>query len=191
MQNEFNDKDSKENESFDYNFWKHNCIKQKELKDTRSHPICVAAAFSLIPFPLTPVEKPERIKNVDIFQQGNVHKEYDLVVVTVDSNYKYNKSPTAKSACPNNIKLHILGKGIKNFYSKGLGAKVQLLNNFIANIPTEEVASKIILFVDGTDVLFQVGPEDILRRFKESNARILFSGEYACFPMVYNIYNII
>jgi hypothetical protein len=69
----------------------------------------------------------------DFFQQGDVHKEYDLVVATVDSNYKYNKSPTAKSACINNIKLHILGKGIKNFYSKGLGAKVQLLNNFIVN----------------------------------------------------------
>ena len=130
------------------------------------------------------------MEDVDFFQQGDVHKEYDLVVATVDSNYKYNKSPTAKSACINNIKLHILGKGIKNFYSKGLGAKVQLLNNFIVNIPTEEVASKIILFVDGTDVLFQFGPEEILRRFKESNARILFSGEYACFPMKYFPWNL-
>ena len=43
----------------------------------------------------------------------------------------------------------------------------------------------MVLFVDGFDVLFQTGPEEILQRFQQTNQHLLFAGDHSCFPFKY------
>jgi hypothetical protein len=40
----------------------------------------------------------------------------------------------------------------------------------------------VVLFVDGYDVVFTAGAEELLKTFNRFEARILFSAEDACWP---------
>ena len=164
--------------------WSSRCEDQLKLNDVRTPPVCVAATFSLVPFPLSALKQ----YFMHSQSQNRNASELELITVTVDSNYKNNRAPTPKSACLHGVKMHILGKGTKNFYAKGLGFKVELLRSFMQSIPRSD--SNVILFVDGSDVIFQASTDVILSRFVQSNAKILFSGEHACYPMKYFPWNI-
>lgn len=165
------------------NLWGTHCEDQKQLKDSRTPPICTAAAFSHVPFPLKPWHHQEK-KPIAIH-----HHDTELVVVAVDSNYlAHHQNPTAKSACLNGVKIHILGQGYKNLFDNGLGLKISLLRQFMKEIPKSDT-TKVILFVDGSDVIFQANETEILSRFLESNSKILFSGEHSCFPMKFFPWN--
>ena len=165
--------------------WEIHCLAQQKLNDIRTPPVCVAAAYAYIPFPVHPIHHilPKNKTNAQIYM------EYKLLVVTVDSNYKTCRAPTPRSAYMHNIQLHVLGSGIKNFYSKGLGAKVDLFRSFMSRIPQNDT-STVIMFVDGSDVIFQDGESLILNRFIESHTSILFSAEHACYPMKYFPWNL-
>jgi hypothetical protein len=164
--------------------WRIHCLAQQNLHDVRTPPICVAAAYAYVPMRpsnfLSTQAAAIATKAVDDLQ---------LIVVTVDSNYKSYRQPTPRSACMNNVRLHVLGKGIKHFYSKGLGAKVDLFREFLNTLlPLND--STVVMFVDGSDVIFQKEPSAILKGFVDSHAQILFSAEHACYPMKYFPWNL-
>ncbi|XP_037810669.1 LOW QUALITY PROTEIN: procollagen-lysine,2-oxoglutarate 5-dioxygenase [Lucilia sericata] len=62
----------------------------------------------------------------------------------------------------------------------GGGFKVNLLREALK--PLKDEKDTIILFTDSYDVLFTTGLPEILQKFKESNAKLLFSAEKYCWP---------
>lgn len=167
--------------------WDSHCRMQRQLDDARFHSICVAAAFTIIPFPLTstsamllthnPMQKPIS----PIPAEGLV-----LVVASVVSNYGSVTSSTVESACFNNISIHVLGVGVKQMYRHGLGKKILLLRDFVNGLTsTARSNGTVVLFLDGLDTIIQGGSAEILRRFVETGSRILFSAEHACYPFKY------
>ena len=171
--------------------WLERCQAQLQLKDTRTPPVCVAASYTLVPFALHKSKQNMQISTMgDLKGPLQDFSHLRLVTVSVDSNYRHHKAPTPYSACLQRVKINILGKGIKNFYTKGLGGKAALLRSFMErNVPKDD-NNTVVLFVDGSDVLFQGDELEILRRFTHSNARVLFSAEHACYPMKYFPWNL-
>jgi hypothetical protein len=172
--------------------WEKHCQVQKALNDHRSPVVCPAAAFAYVPFSLSPTAvkrmDAQRLRLDDSLERRQQDKQR-LVVVTVISKVR-RKNPTLRSACFNGIPIHVLGVGIKDFYKRGLGYKVDLLLQFVSKISASEDESTVLMFVDGADVLFQSSPSTILRRFRATKARVLFSAEHACFPMKYWPWNL-
>lgn len=168
--------------------WRIHCLAQQKLHDVRTPPICVAAAYAYVPFSIR-MHKSNFLNTQTTAIATKAVDNLHLIVVTVDSNYKSHRQPTPRSACMNNVRLHVLGKGIKNFYGKGLGAKVDLFREFLNTLlPLND--STVVMFVDGSDVIFQKDPSAILKGFAESRAQILFSAEHACYPMKYFPWNL-
>ena len=62
----------------------------------------------------------------------------------------------------------------------GGGFKINLLRKALEPIKTEQ--NTIVLFTDSYDVLFTTGLSEIVRKFKESGAKLLFSAEKYCWP---------
>ena len=172
--------------------WIERCHAQLLLKDTRTPPVCVAAAYSLVPFALGKTKQHLQISEVVDPTVSPVVNPSDLrlITVSVDSNYKHHRAPTSYSACIYHVKINILGKGIENFYTKGLGGKAALFKSFMEQHVPRDDPNTVILFVDGSDVLFQGDEYQILRRFVQTNARVLFSAEHACYPMKYFPWNL-
>lgn len=117
-----------------------------------------------------------------------------LMVVTVDTNYKpekISKSITLRSACHYDIPLHVLGVDLGlSIFSKGVGGlaeKINLLARYLFEFVAKlgDLENTVLLFVDGTDVLFQSTQEEIIQRFVSTQSRILFTAEHACFPFKY------
>ncbi|XP_015835811.1 procollagen-lysine,2-oxoglutarate 5-dioxygenase isoform X2 [Tribolium castaneum] len=72
------------------------------------------------------------------------------------------------------------GSDIKN--RPGGGWKINLLKTALE--PHKDDPTKIILFTDGYDVIFTDTLDAILRKFKETKARVLFGAESSCWPDV-------
>ncbi|CAG2104133.1 unnamed protein product [Medioppia subpectinata] len=64
--------------------------------------------------------------------------------------------------------------------SPGGGHKVNLLKAFINNYKNDE--NVVILFVDSFDVILTSNSDEILKRFYEMSAKIVFSSEGFCWP---------
>ncbi|RZB40645.1 procollagen-lysine,2-oxoglutarate 5-dioxygenase 1, partial [Asbolus verrucosus] len=92
------------------------------------------------------------------------------------------------SARQNGFEPQVLGFGqewkggvdIKN--RPGGGWKVNLLKEALQ--PHKNDKNKIVLFTDGYDVVFLGDLNQIVAKFKASNARVLFGAESACWPDV-------
>lgn len=164
--------------------WDRQCKEQQLLNDARVHSLCVASAFTLIPFPLDPTTKVPEIKERPSLNQ-NWNKDFELEVVTVLTNHRQVVSPTLESACKYGLSTHVLGVGLKNFYKHGLGGKANLLKNFMDKLPLERKKKTIVLFIDGADVVIQSGKNELIDRFLATRARILFSAEHSCYPLKY------
>jgi hypothetical protein len=168
--------------------WTEHCLAQKALNDFRSPITCVAASFAHIPFSLSPSNQNFSISTP--LHRRSSPESTSLVIVTVDSNHKNSHGPTLRSACKQNLTLHILGVGMKKFYSRGLGAKVELLRKFLTSPANNFDKNALVMFVDGADVIFQSNESVIMSNFLNSGSRILFSGEHACYPMKYFPWNL-
>jgi procollagen-lysine,2-oxoglutarate 5-dioxygenase len=62
----------------------------------------------------------------------------------------------------------------------GGGHKVNLFKNFMQNYKNDE--NQVILFVDSYDVIITSDETEILKRFNEIGAKVLFSSEGFCWP---------
>ncbi|XP_012135908.2 procollagen lysyl hydroxylase isoform X1 [Megachile rotundata] len=81
--------------------------------------------------------------------------------------------------------LRVLGTGSpwlggKVRTSAGGGYKVNLLKQALEKYKNDE--ERIVMFTDSYDVIFLSGLTEIIEKFKNTNARILFSAEGSCWP---------
>ncbi|TRY58499.1 hypothetical protein DNTS_004915 [Danionella cerebrum] len=65
-------------------------------------------------------------------------------------------------------------------YSIGGGQKVRLLKKAMEALADQE--DLVVLFVDSYDLIFAGGPEEILRKFQQSNHKVLFAAEGIIWP---------
>lgn len=72
------------------------------------------------------------------------------------------------------------GADIKN--RPGGGWKINLLKQAVE--PYKNDPNKIILFTDGYDVIFTDTLDSIIKKFKQTKARVLFGAENSCWPDV-------
>merc|ERR1719356_2372502 len=77
----------------------------------------------------------------------------------------------------------ILGYGDVAWWPDGLGAKINALRRFVLSDAADE---DVVLFLDAFDVLVFAGPEEVMARFAEMEARsqrsIFFNAEEHCAP---------
>ena len=195
---------SKSNENdFELYEWDLHCSIQEKLNDARTPSVCQAVSYLLVPFPLQPLPNHildlEKEYNNDKYDDNDhdlelKSKKLSLKVATVISNYKYKNSLTIQSSCLFKIPVTILGNGITNMFQKGLSMKILLLKKFIDDIikdnyNSNDIDNIIVLFVDGTDTIFQSSEDELKRKFILSKKRIIFSSEHSCFPMKYFPWN--
>lgn len=160
--------------------WDEHCAIQKDLRDSRIASICQAAAFTFVPFPIS---QRHTIYSVPVANTNNTK----LHVISVDSRHRAHSPidiPMLRSACVNNLSITLLGSkgGGRRFE---LGDKIKVLREYLDNLQTENKDNTVVMFVDAADVQFQTSAEVILKRFHETNTRILFSAEHSCFPFKY------
>ncbi|XP_071999185.1 procollagen-lysine,2-oxoglutarate 5-dioxygenase 2 isoform X2 [Engystomops pustulosus] len=81
--------------------------------------------------------------------------------------------------------VKVLGKGLDwkggdVANSIGGGQKVRLLKEALESIADQE--DLIVLFTDSYDVIFAGGPEELLKKFQQSNHKVLFAAEALIWP---------
>lgn len=112
-----------------------------------------------------------------------------FVVITVATEENENLSRFKNSCDKNNIPYIILGLGDKwesgqaengVLLTPGGAQKIHYLKNELSQ--WRELDDHIILFTDSYDVVFYENPKEILRRFRSTDAQILFSAEKTCWP---------
>ncbi|KAM3932213.1 procollagen-lysine,2-oxoglutarate 5-dioxygenase 2 isoform 2-T2 [Leptodactylus fuscus] len=84
-----------------------------------------------------------------------------------------------------NYTVKVLGKGLEwkggdVANSIGGGQKVRLLKEALESIADQE--DLIVLFTDSYDVIFAGGPEELLKKFQQSNHKVVFAAEALVWP---------
>lgn len=111
----------------------------------------------------------------------------DVLVFTVASNetdgFKRYLRSTEVYGFRDHVRVLGLGKEWKGGYMKfgtGGGYKINLFREALKVYQDDK--DRIVIFTDGYDVIFLAGLPDIVEKFKESEARILFAAEGSCWP---------
>lgn len=113
------------------------------------------------------------------------NKGSDFLIITVATEETSGFKRFQRSAQVNNLKVKVLGlgeewKGGDIANTVGGGQKVLLLKEELEKHKDDK--DKIIMFTDAYDVVFNGDEEQILARFREFDARVLFSAEGFCWP---------
>lgn len=112
-----------------------------------------------------------------------------FIVITVATERNDNLNRFEESCKKNDIPYIILGLGDKwdsghaengVLITTGGAQKIIYLRDEIKN--WDNLENTIILFTDSYDVIFNDGPKEILKKFREFNTPILFSAEKTCWP---------
>ncbi|XP_073435216.1 procollagen-lysine,2-oxoglutarate 5-dioxygenase 2 isoform X1 [Dendrobates tinctorius] len=108
-----------------------------------------------------------------------------LLVVTVATRETDGFHRFMQSAKHFNYTVKVLGKGLDwkggdVANSIGGGQKVRLLKEALESITDQE--DLILLFTDSYDVIFAGGPEELLRKFQQSNHKVVFAAEALVWP---------
>ena len=196
--------------------WKDHCSQQSlfvnKYKSVNHHPICAAAAYAHIPFPLTSNHIHEGKSSTRSLQdttdlkmnQHTDNSKYKLLVVTLSTIIDWN-IPLFRSACFHDIPVTVLypksfkrtlsnhqinKKKQKDIYT--VANKILSLQQYIfsLNASIHDENTTIILFIDAFDTIFQINTKLILKRFLKTNSKILFSAEHSCFPFRYFPYTL-
>ncbi|XP_071331207.1 procollagen-lysine,2-oxoglutarate 5-dioxygenase 1 isoform X2 [Trachinotus anak] len=114
-------------------------------------------------------------------QRGSEEK---LLVVTVATKETDGFRRFLRSAKHFNYTVKVLGRGQKwrggdYMSAPGGGQKVQLLKEALEEMKDED---KIILFIDSYDVVFASGPKELLKKFKQTRHKVVFSSETLIWP---------
>ncbi|XP_043280130.1 procollagen-lysine,2-oxoglutarate 5-dioxygenase isoform X2 [Venturia canescens] len=110
----------------------------------------------------------------------------DTLILTVASNETDGFKRYIRSArvygIVDNIKVLGMGKAWKggSMLSTGGGYKIRLLKQELSAYKDDR--EKIVLFTDGYDVIFLSSLDEIIKKFKSFDARILFSSEASIWP---------
>ncbi|RZF45758.1 hypothetical protein LSTR_LSTR014862, partial [Laodelphax striatellus] len=107
-----------------------------------------------------------------------------FLLVTVASEETDGYKRFIRSTEINKIPVKVLGLGKEwlggNMHSTGGGYKVNLLKEELQKYKNDE--NKIIMFTDSYDVIINGAMKNIIYRFKQLEARIVFSAESTCWP---------
>lgn len=112
-----------------------------------------------------------------------------FVVITVATERNENLQRFEDSCKKNDVPYLILGLGDKwesgraengVLLEPGGAQKIIYLRNEIKN--WDDLENTIILFSDSYDVIFNDGPKELVRKFREFNSPIVFSAEKTCWP---------
>ncbi|KAG5900593.1 hypothetical protein JTB14_017451 [Gonioctena quinquepunctata] len=109
----------------------------------------------------------------------------DVLVYTVATDETDGFQRYLDSAKEFRIRPEVLGFGSQwqggNIKTQpGGGWKINLLKEALQ--PHKDDNDKLVLFTDGYDVIFLSGPNEIVRRFQKTGARVLFGAEPFCWP---------
>lgn len=106
-------------------------------------------------------------------------KVYTVASEPTDGYHRY-----IRSAEHYGINVETLGMGKPwlggNMNHLGGGYKINLLRNALESIKDDH--EQLIIFTDSFDVIFMSELDDIIKKFKNTGARILFSAERFCWP---------
>ncbi|RWS24177.1 Procollagen-lysine:2-oxoglutarate 5-dioxygenase 3-like protein, partial [Leptotrombidium deliense] len=110
---------------------------------------------------------------------------YSLNVITVATNVTDGFLRFNRSVNVYNLNLEVLGlndvwKGGDVTRTTGGGYKINLLKNALKKYKDDQ--QRIVLFVDSYDVVINSVKDEILKRFLETDAKVLFSAEGFCWP---------
>jgi hypothetical protein len=98
----------------------------------------------------------------------------DIIIYTYGNEYKKFKT-LAESCDKNNVNIYMHGIGDKWIdYSN----KLKNFHKFLENIED----TKIVIFVDGFDIIIFDNPENMKNKFLEFNKTLVFSAETYCWP---------
>ena len=97
-----------------------------------------------------------------------------ITVINDEKNPYYNLLRI--SCATNGLKLVTLVSNRNDFNSRRI--KDELLYDYLLDENTDEV----ILFTDGTDVVFMAGEQEILTKYEAFESDLVFSTELGCFP---------
>ncbi|XP_015911876.2 procollagen-lysine,2-oxoglutarate 5-dioxygenase 1 isoform X2 [Parasteatoda tepidariorum] len=119
------------------------------------------------------------------FGYVKLQEEQKLLVLTVATEDTDGFKRFMRSAKTYGINVEVLGMdeewkgGNIRLYSGG-GHKVNLLKAAMDKYYDDK--NLIIMFVDSYDVIFMAGPDEIIKKFNKSKAKVLFSAEGFCWP---------
>uniref|UniRef100_A0A8C7XDY8 procollagen-lysine 5-dioxygenase n=1 Tax=Oryzias sinensis TaxID=183150 RepID=A0A8C7XDY8_9TELE len=126
-----------------------------------------------------------KLKNVIIFIKICLSFLEKLLVLTVATEETDGFLRFMRSANYFNYTVKVLGMGEKwkggdVGHSIGGGQKVRLLKKAMEALADQE--DLVILSVDSYDLIFAGGPEEILKKFKQANHKVLFAAEGLIWP---------
>lgn len=108
--------------------------------------------------------------------------EIKVFTVATEENDGYRRF--IQSANNNNIKVETLGMGTVwrggDMSGTGGGYKINLLRSAVEKYKDNK--NMIVIFTDSYDVVFTSGILEIVKKFKNTDARVLFSAEHFCWP---------
>ncbi|XP_039278780.1 procollagen-lysine,2-oxoglutarate 5-dioxygenase [Nilaparvata lugens] len=118
----------------------------------------------------------------DILEHHELQEDFLLITVASEETDGYKRF--IRSTKINNIPVKVLGLGKEwlggNMLSTGGGYKVNLLKEELEKYKDDD--SRIIMFTDSYDVIINGAVKNIVYRFKQLEARIVFSAESTCWP---------
>ena len=104
-------------------------------------------------------------------------KKHNFLAITYASSTNDKFCKTLYSSISNKVPLMVVGLGESSDKLNKLAAFGQISNQLLATYP-----DLTLLFLDGFDVLFQQGPIEILKKYKEINKSLVYSAEKNCWP---------
>ncbi|KAK1157360.1 procollagen-lysine,2-oxoglutarate 5-dioxygenase 1-like isoform X2 [Acipenser oxyrinchus oxyrinchus] len=116
--------------------------------------------------------------------QQNPIPEENLLVLTAATNETDGFTRFMRSAKLFNYTVKVLGRGEQwrggNYKTaSGGGQKVRLLKSALEKYEKED---QVILFIDSYDVVFASDPKELLKKFQQTNHRVVFSAESLIWP---------
>ena len=150
-------------------------------------PIIMFLLVSIILLCLLDLKYEQWIKNalVSIETLGNSEISLDQIIqkdgflaITYASSINDKFCKTLYSSISNRVPLMVVGLGgSSDKLNKKLSAFGKISNQLLNKYP-----DITLLFLDGFDVLFQQGPREIMKKYKEINTPLVYSAEKNCWP---------
>eukprot|EP00469_Lotharella_globosa_P012696 CAMPEP_0167789406 /NCGR_PEP_ID=MMETSP0111_2-20121227/10665_1 /TAXON_ID=91324 /ORGANISM="Lotharella globosa, Strain CCCM811" /LENGTH=560 /DNA_ID=CAMNT_0007681565 /DNA_START=167 /DNA_END=1846 /DNA_ORIENTATION=- len=171
--------------------WHSDCARAVQDKNMHDEPVCVAAAYMLVPFDVegtreanctmvnTKSRAPASVNNIIPTERSS--QQYKLDVVTVESNPSENHHCSLiRTAGARGLGVHVLGSKLRRKISPA--EKTMMVQEHLSSIRPEDKNRTIVLFVDSRDVLIQGSEEEIIREFLRMDTGMVFNAERDCFP---------
>mmetsp|Transcript_23177 Transcript_23177/g.32404 ORF Transcript_23177/g.32404 Transcript_23177/m.32404 type:complete len:615 (+) Transcript_23177:89-1933(+) len=162
--------------------WKLRCYSGIHVKDP---PVCWAAAYMLLPFPLQP-----ELGDVDCTPQTDLRlppidpswaSQYKFKALVVETRSLAEQTcALLRTSASLGIDFEVIGQGYTGKMTRA--TKIKFVSETLSKIPEQERNKTIVLNVDSSDVFLQLNKDRIVNKFLRQKTRFLISAEMDCFP---------